>query len=391
MADRKPGGMRDGLVKRGGSWSYVVRINGKPKWVGGFRTRDAAKRARDEARARLNAGTYVLPSRTTFGDYLDAWLAARTTLTPGTRRSYGLWIANEITPELGHFRLQDVNAAMLDQLYARLHGRGLSWATVRLVHSIIRRALADALKRDLVATNAATKTTQAEQGGTTRRQTQPASWTAEEVRAFAAAVEDDRLRALWLLYVTVGLRRGEALALRWSDVDLDAGTLRVTKSLVAVADQAPDADGRRAKRIVEGPPKTRKGTRTLALGPVAVEALRRHRREQLAEQLATGIRDLDERVFTAPDGGPIMPDHIFHRFRRIRDGAGLRTIRMHDLRHTAATLGLSAGVPVKIISERLGHANIGITLDIYAHVLPADDAAAAARFDAHVFGTAPEG
>jgi integrase len=185
-------------------------------------------------------------------------------------------------------------------------------------------------------------------------------WTGEQLRAFLASLASDRLSAAFLLAATSGMRRGEILGLRWSDVDLDAGRLAVRQQLVTTG-----------YRLSFTEPKTNKGKRALDLDPATVGALRAHRSRQLEERLAWGEGYQDPGlVFTSEDGGPLHPQSFSGSFERHVRASGLPPIRLHDLRHTYATIALGAGMHPKVVSERLGHASITITLDTYSHVIP---------------------
>ena len=194
-------------------------------------------------------------------------------------------------------------------------------------------------------------------------------WDAAELTRFISHVSDDRLGALWRLYAIVGLRRGEALALRWSEVDLEGGALRIERTLSEIGG-----------RLIWGAPKTSNGCRTIALDAETVTLLRSHRARQSAERLALGegYRDAGL-VFCREDGGPIWPGTVSAQFHALSTRAGLPTIRLHDLRHSAASLALAGGVDLKTVSSNLGHSGIAITADLYAHVLPATARAAAER------------
>jgi integrase len=385
--------MRDGLVKRGETWSYVVRVDGRPTWVGGFRTRADAKRARDGARDGLHQQTYVPPARETLGTYLDAWVATQATLRrPGTVAMYTAKLAYVRGP-LGRVRLDRLHVEQLDELYRDLFAHGghdgqpLARSTVRLVHIVLRKALGDAVRKGTLAQNVAARATVPERRPSGepapvpgRGRPRPGVWSAAEVRRFVAAVEGDRLRALWVVLVNCGLRRGEALGLGWADVDLAAGRLAVRRCLVTVNGAAQWS-----------PPKTPKSERSFRLDPVTVAALKAHRARQLAERLAVGAgwRPTDDLVFAEPGGSPLDPAAVSKRFLTLARRAGLPRIRLHDLRHSYATNALRAGVPVKVVSTRLGHASVAITLDIYAHVLPDEDDQAAETYHRFVFGDGP--
>lgn len=201
------------------------------------------------------------------------------------------------------------------------------------------------------------------------------TWTADELRKFLEHVRDDRLYAAFLLAATTGMRRGEVLGMRWRDVDFERSRLAVAQTMTNVGTE-----------LVTSTPKTQKGTRSVALDPTTLDALKAHRRKQAAEQLAFGRDYLEsELVFRDPDGAPVSPNALSNAFKHRIRLAGVPTIRLHDLRHTHATLALQAGVHAKVVSERLGHSTIAITLDTYSHAIPAMQEEAAERVAALVF------
>jgi integrase len=263
---------------------------------------------------------------------------------------------------------------MLNGLYAALladgnrshDDRGLSPRTVRCVHTIIHRALKDAVKWGRLVRNPADAADPPRKSATSRPEM--TTWSAAEVRAFLDHVAEHRLFAAFVLLATTGMRRGEALGLRWCDIDLDAARLSVVQTVVAVNHE-----------VQIGSPKTAKGRRTVALDPGTVAALREHRKRQLEERLLMGAGFTDRGlIFTMPDGGPLHPERFSRTFDREIGKTALPRIRLHDLRHTWATLALGAGVHPKVVQERLGHAGVSITLDVYSHVsdgLHADAAA----------------
>jgi integrase len=207
------------------------------------------------------------------------------------------------------------------------------------------------------------------------------TWTGAELRTFLERSEEcgDRYFAAWVVLATTGARRGEVLGLRWADVDLEVGRASIEQTVIAV------------RHAVEfGTPKTAKGARSLRLDAGTTAALKAHRLRQLEERLMVGAgwRDYDL-VFAKVDGSPLHPERFSREFDRRVERWSLPRIRLHDLRHTWATLALEAGVPAKVVSERLGHANISITLDVYSHVNEAMDAGAAERVASVIFGTVP--
>lgn len=199
-----------------------------------------------------------------------------------------------------------------------------------------------------------------------------AAWTADEARAFLGSVCDDRLTAAWTLLLTRGLRRGELAGLRWDAVDLDAGSISITRTRVLVNGQPTDSV-----------PKTDAGRRTIPLDPGLVATLRSHQTRQKAERLAAGPAWIAEGyVFTDEFGAPLHPEYISTRFESLVDRAQLRRIRLHDTRHTAASLMLASGENVKVVAELLGHSSPTITQTIYQHVMPGMSEGAGERLSA---------
>lgn len=353
---------------RGKPWSYAIDVprgaNGKrrQRLKGGFRTRADAERALAELLVQLNRGTAVDPSRQTLGDYLDDWLAAAApSLRPTTAELYRRAVDNWVRPRLGDLALQSVSPKHLQDLYAELlvSGRadgtgGLSSRSVRLAHQVLRLALERAVDWRLIARNPA-----AARLDLPRMQHQPMrTWTAPEAREFLSATADDRLGVLWSLMVSTGLRRGEALGLRWEDVDLEAGRLSVVQTVVVASGRAYLSE-----------PKTSAGRRSVSLYPEIVSALRHHRLGQEADRLLVGSAWQETGlVFTTSLGTLIHPRNVARDFHVTVRRTGAPPIRLHDLRHTAATLALTAGANPKQVQEMLGHARVAITLDVYSPV-----------------------
>jgi integrase len=258
-------------------------------------------------------------------------------------------------------------------LYAELvtNGRaigkpgGLSPRSVHYIHTIIHRALRDAVRWDRLARNVADSADPPRQHANAKREIH--AWDAASISRFLAETRDDRIYPVWLLLATTGMRRGEALGLRWSDIDLDACSASVRQTLITVGDE-----------IAYGTPKTGKGTRVVALDMSTVAALRSYKARQAQERLALGPEYSDcGLVFTQEDGQPLHPKRVSDTFRRKIAKLGLPRISLHGLRHTWATLALQAGIHPKVVSERLGHADIAITLNTYSHVTPTMQADAA--------------
>nr|WP_164710947.1 site-specific integrase [Euzebya pacifica] len=357
----------------------------KPKWVGGFATRAEAEAARDDARVAKRHGSYVAPDRMLVRDYLDDWLAGRASkLKPSTLLSYRRDLHRYVIPRVGGDRLQELSGARLEVLYEELlreggrDGGALSVRTVRYQHSILRKAFGDAVRLRPIQVNPATMVELPAHpaGHSPVARTDVRAWSADQLRTFVAGVEGEQFSELYVLALNTGLRRGELLGLRWGDVDLAGQRLHVRNNRVRVE-----------KGTLQGTPKSGK-TRSFNLDPTSLELLRNLRRRQSEQRLAWpgAWGNDDDLVFTHEEGRPIAPDHATKTFRRLVDGLGLPAIRLHDCRHTFATLALQAGVSPKVVSERLGHATVAFTLDVYGHVLPADDQLAAELFHRHVYG-----
>jgi integrase len=299
---------------------------------------------------------------TTVAAYLEQWLSWKRGLRDSTRLSYRTHLDHYLIPALGQYRLADLERRpeLIEQMFSSLgtgvSGKPLSPSSVRRVYSTLRSALNSAVKRRMLGHNPALSVELPE-----TRLYRPVVWDAQQVSRFLDAIQGHRLFALFALVVLTGLRRGEALGLRWSDVDLDEGVIDVRQPVVAVG---------REVRI--GPPKTKAGERTVTLSEGTVAILREHQARQRRDRLAWGEAWQDTGlVFTYEDGRMLRPDNVTHLFRRLAKEAGLPLIRLHNLRHTSASLALAAGVPMKAVSARLGHSSESITSALYTVVVPA--------------------
>jgi len=301
------------------------------------------------------------------GRYLtETWLPAIVTrVRPTTGDMYRRIIAKHVVPALGAVRIQVLDTATVSAFVSSLLKKGLSPKTVRNVHAVVSKALADAVDAGVVQRNAASAVKLPQ---VLKRA--PRAWSAEQLGCFLDEVASDRHAALWRFLALTGCRRGEALGLRWTDVDLKAGTATLTN-------QRTIAGG----SIVEGAPKTTSGARTLAIDAATVESLRALRAVQSSERLLLGASwPKDDLVFAHPDGNGLWPQTVTSRFKEIAARLELPLIGVHGLRHTAATWMISQGVSPKVVAERLGHSNVSITLGLYTHVMPAHDRGAAEAF-----------
>ena len=371
--------------KQDGGWGYRIDLgpdpsSGKRRQASkqGFGTRREAMLAMQEMLRSAQLGVVPQRSTKTLGEFLDEWIELQgERLRPSTRYSYEVVIAR-IKASLGHATLQSLSPMQLERFYVSLLSSGgrrggpLAAKTARNTHTVLRKALADAERLELIVRNPAA----AARPPVARRE-DPLTWSSAQLREFLDAAKGDRLHAAWVLLATTGMRRGEVLGLRWRDVDFDGGDLAVSHTLTTAGSE-----------VHTGPPKTQRGRRQIFLDKETLSVLRARRRQQNEERLAVGEawqNDLDL-VFTDELGAPIHPDDFSRQFRNHVRRTGLPTIRLHDLRHSYATLALKAGVHPKVVSERLGHATVGVTLDLYSHVTPsiareAADVVAARIFD----------
>jgi integrase len=341
-----------------------------------------------ETRTQLGAGQFVQPQKLTVAAWVDAWLPVLATqVRPSTYDSYARNLRLHLLPELGGKRLQALKPADLTRLYARLltsgradyaRGQGLSPRSVAYVATIVGKCLEAACRGDLWQVNPARRAEVPKASAAGKRHERMDTWTREELGRFLEVTGAHHHRAVWLLLATTGLRRGEALGMAWSQVDLDAGRMSVTRTLVDLDGSAP----------VWSDPKTARGRRSIALDPGTVAVLRQVRRDQAQERLLVGAGYVDhDLVFARPDGQPWHPERFSRTFSEQVARHGLPPLSVHGLRHTWATLALQAGVHPKVVQERLGHSTIGITLDVYSHVMPSMETDAAARVAAIILGT----
>jgi integrase len=325
----------------------------------------------------------------TLGHFLEQeWLpAVRPRLRASTWANYRTYTAAYVVPVLGSIKLQALTPVQLNHLYALLLERGrrkatsrsrsgLAPKTVRNVHVMLHRALHDAMRWGYLVRNVA-----AAADPPAARSPEQQVWSPAQLRVFLAHVRDDRLYALWLLVATTGMRRGELAGLRWADVDFDHATVTPLVPRVVVDHQ-----------VHASAPMTERGRRRLALDPVTLQALADHRARQAEDRQAVGRGYQDGGyVFCWPDGRTLHPDNVTGWFERNVKAAGLPRIRLHDVRHSYATAALAAGIPAKVISERLGHASVAFTLQVYGHVLPGMDADAAATVAELILGGTQKG
>jgi integrase len=361
MAKRRGNGEGTITRRKDGRWEarYTVQSGTGPKrGVLYGKTRAEVANKLTKAMADRNGGLAFDAGSLSVGEFLDRWLAdsVRDTVRQGTYERHEELIRLHIRPALGRLKLKALTPAHVQGFYRDRLDSGLSPATVQKIHVVLHKALSQAARWNLVPRNA-TEAVKAPRPAP--KEMHPLS--PDEARRLLEAARGDRIEALYVLAVHTGMRQGELLGLKWQDVDLEGGVIRIRRTLT-----------RNRGRLILGEPKTKKSRRTVRLAETAVRVLREHLERQIGEIERLGDLYRDQGlVFTTRVGTPINPTHIRRRsFAPLLKRAGLPSIRFHDLRHTCATLLLSRNVHPKYVQELLGHATIAITLDTYSHVLP---------------------
>ena len=372
--------MKGYVAHKGDRW-YAVVYEGLDPVTGrerrSWHAAGADRAAAEKLAARLASERNGRNDQTrslTFGAYLTRqWLPGkRVVLAASTYTGYHRNVERHVLPTLGRIGLRRLRPHHLDALYDRLlhpiDGRvGLAPKTVYEVHLVIRGALADAVRRGILARNVALVAHAPRLRSIPKVEQQ--AWTADELQSFLRAAAGHRLfPALWVAAFT-GMRRNELLGLRWDDFDPTKATLSINRGLVAIGYDLTETRG-----------KTANARRRIDLDPTTIGVLTAWRDWQHTEQHAIGIEPSD-RMFTDGHGTTIHPHAVSQAFERIARRAGVRVIRLHDLRHTHGTLLIAAGVPAKVVSERLGHATSTFTIETYQHVLPGMQADAARVFE----------
>jgi integrase len=330
--------------------------DGRKKFFTG-RTRDVVKERLAEAQRQAHAGRLVMGRDLTVAQYLERWLAeaVRHSVRPKTYENYDLCV-RRLLPHLGRVRLRALAPEHIQHALGELLDRRLAARTVRQVHMVLRCSLKQAVLWRLIPSNPsdAVKAPRAE-----RKEMRTLS--EEEVRRLLAVTAGTRHHSLWVFLVTTGVRLGEALALRWADIDLLEGHANIRRAL----------QRQRGAGMVFVEPKSSRSRRTVPFPPETLRALEAHRGDLDRErQQAAKLWQENDLVFPSPDGRPRDMAYLSFTFHRGLKRAGLPRIRIHDLRHTAATHLLTKHVHPKVVQDLLGHSTIAITLDTYSHVMP---------------------
>jgi len=369
--------MRGHIVKRAkDSYSIAISLGRDPttgkykyQWVSVKGSKKEAEKRLSEILHELDTGTFMLPGKTTLAEYLEKWLSdyAKPNLSPRGYERYESIARVHLIPGLGGILLTQLRPEHLQKHYTTKLNNGLSALTVRYHHTVIHKALATAIKWGLVNRNVADGVDVPR-----ARHNEMQTWDEYEITRFLEAAKDTLYYALFHTALFTGMRRSELLALRWQDIDFIFSQVYVNRSLHHLKDGS----------YVFTQPKSAKSRRTIAMSPSAILTLREHKEKQEAirTSLEIPLKD-DDLVFSIPEGKPLRPNTVSRAWTMLAARAGVKVIRLHDARHTHASLMLKQGVHPKIVQERLGHASIQITLDTYSHVAPGLQQAAAEGFD----------
>ncbi|HMQ04883.1 MAG TPA: tyrosine-type recombinase/integrase [Pyrinomonadaceae bacterium] len=365
--------------------TWLVRIflgrdtNGKRKYFGKI-IHGTKKNAETYLNAKLrekDLGVFVEPASMPLSEFLDRWLEeiAKPRVRKSTFASYEMMLRLYVKPRLGTKRLSDVEAHEIQKVYNEMRKSGLSSRTVRYAHNVLSSAFKQAIKWQMLVRNPCDVCVLPRLEKSEMKYFMP-----DEVSRFLAVAREDKHFLVFHLALETGMRPEEYLAVQWKDIDLETGILSVRRALI----WNRTGGGFRFEE-----PKTSKSRRSIPLSDTVVTALKNYRRTQLEQRMRLGgdYANLDL-VFATELGTPISSKNLRDRhFKPLMKKAGLAEIRLYDLRHTTATLLLSAGENPKVVSERLGHASIVLTLDTYSHVLPTMQKEATSKIEKLMFGT----
>jgi integrase len=377
--------MRGHIEKRGkNSYSIAVSMGKdattgkyKQQWVSVKGTKKEAEKRLAEILNQIDNGTFLKPGKTTLAEYLNKWLLdyARPNLSPRGYERYESITRVHLIPSLGNIIMTQLRPDHLQSHYTAKLNSGLSALTVKYLHTVIHKALQTAVKRGLVVRNVADGVDVPR-----ARRNDMQTWDEYEVNRFLETAKNSPYYELFYLALFTGMRRGELLALRWQDIDFLFGQISVNRTLHRLQG-GKYGDG----SYIFTQPKSERSRRTIALSPSVILTVKDYKEKQAAIRDKLGISLKDDDLIFSNLGNPLRPNTISRAWTILAARASVKVIRLHDARHTHASLLLKQGVHPKIVQERLGHASIQITLDTYSHVAPGLQEAAAIRFDEGLF------
>lgn len=358
MARGRRGNHQGSIRQRSdGRWEAILSLPNGDRLSFYGRTEDEAHRKLTVALYERQGGKAESPGSMKLADFLDTWLEriAKGRVRAQTYRGYEVNVRVHLKPAIGHWAINRLEPLQVQELLDAKRRAGLAPKTIRYMHGILRNALNQAVRWNYIQRNPAALV-----DGPRVAQQEIQPFSRDEAQRFLEAIKDDRLEALYAVALTMGLRQGEALGLRWRDIDLDLGYIRLSRQLQRINHKY---------ELVEL--KTARSRRVLAVPAAIVDRLRKHKNGQDRERERAALRWHDkDLVFCRPDGYPLSGSVITHRFQELLARTGIARRRFHDLRHSCATLLLAQGVPARVVMEVLGHSQISLTLNTYTHVLP---------------------
>jgi integrase len=347
----------------------MTLVDGKRKQFYGKTQKEALEKLR-KAQREQEQGILATGPQQTIKQFLEYWLedVHKLKVRPGTYEVYRTVLDNHLIPVLGHIKLQKLTTQQVQTLYAKKLKEGLSSQRVQTIRAVLHKALDHAKRIKLVGSNVCDDV----EALPRQAQQEMLPLTPEQAHMLLQKVRERRLEAVLTLALTTGMRKGEILSLRWQDIDLQKNTLQVRHTV----------SYRGRGKFIEGEPKAEKSKRKITLPQFVVETLKRHHTMQLETRLQAGTRWVDnDLVFPNKRGAFMVPTTLSNHFFKLLEEVGLPHIRFHDLRHSAATLLLSMGVPMKVVQEILGHSNFNVTANLYSHVLPTMQQEAMSKMD----------
>jgi len=366
MSKKRSQGEGSIFKRKDGLWVAQMTIQGRhvSKY---FKSQGECREWLRKIRTQVEDGLTFTNAQISLSVFLNEWLVLNSTsVRPKTSDQYKQIVRQHIMPDLGMIKLKDLNPRQIQALYSKKMESGTSARTVILIHAVLRRALNHALRLGMIGRNPALAVIRPK-----FKRKEMKTLSDSQVRTLLSFAEGDRFEVLFWLAVTTGLRQGELLGLKWSDVDWINRRLRIQRQLQ-----------RLSGGLVFSEPKSAAGRRVIALGVTTVEKLRKHQDIQFGESRMAGSSwKENDMIFPSSTGTPMDPSNLYHNFKKLLIKAELPDVRFHDLRHTAATLMLQQGVHPKVVQERLGHSDISMTLNTYSHVLPVMQDEAAEKLD----------
>lgn len=334
----------------------------------GFKTKKEAINCEAKLRMEFEEGIYVKPNKNTFPEFIKEWFEFYcSNVEETTAQNRWPLIKKHIIPYFEGKRLNKITTRMIDSFYSKKLGEGLSRKTVRELHNLLNRAFSQAVKWSYLQNNPVANATPPRVV-----KKEMVVWSEGELKRFLRLIESKDDYVLYFLLITTGMRKGELLGLKWCDVDFGNGKIHIKRSLCRI----------KGKGLVLKTPKTAKSNRQISISPYVLEVLRKHYEKQNeVVRECKGHFNLEKLVFCNSKGFFKDPNNLLREFNRLIESASLPKITIHDLRHLHATLMLKNGENPKVVSERLGHSRIGITMDTYSHVLPDIQVSAAKRFE----------